>query len=186
VRALVVCLGNELVGDDGVGIRVGRVLGRMPMPEGVEVRIRPNLGLELIELIVEYEQVILVDAMTTGRRGGECAVIELAEASALASCPSCSHSIGVPEVLRLAEALQPGRAKAGVWIVGVEGIEMTEFGLGLSEPVARGMIEAVDRVLAAVGATQEQRRAGRVLAEEEATVKPTMAEVLATGGEKGA
>ena len=32
----IVCLGNELAGDDGIGYRVGRVLKALPLPAGLE------------------------------------------------------------------------------------------------------------------------------------------------------
>ncbi len=180
MKTLVVCLGNELVGDDGVGIRVGRVLRGLSLPAGTELRIRPNLGLELIELLGEFERVILVDAMTTGRRPGTCEIINVAEAEGMASCPTCAHSIGVPEILQIGRKLYPDRMSGVVRIVGIEGEAMTEFGVGLTEPVRRGMVRAVDVVLEALGASSALRREGRAAAEAQAARQTSMAEVLGT------
>lgn len=182
---LVACLGNELVGDDGVGVRVGRVLRGLELPAGVEVVIRPNLGLELIELLGEYERVLLVDAMQTGRVAGSCEVIDVAEAEGMASCPTCSHSIGIPEVLQLARRLHPDRALGSVQIIGVEGQSMDEFGVGLTKAVRAGMVRAVETVLRAVGASEKVCRLGRDAAEQDAGGEPTMDDVLGTMGSSG-
>lgn len=180
MSALVVCLGNELIGDDGVGIRVGAALRGLPLPEGTEVMVRPNLGLELIDLLAEHERVILVDAMTTGRAPGTCAVLEVEGAVGMASCPSCSHSIGIPEVLQIASRLEPERPLGAVRIIGVEGQSMDRFGVGLSPPVRAGMVEAVDRVLEAIGAGDEVRELGRRAARAEAEATRTLTDVLDT------
>jgi len=181
VSTVVICLGNELIGDDGVGIRVGRVLQALPLPSGVEVMIRPNLGLELLELMAEHERLILVDAMTTGRTAGACAVIDVDAAVGMANCPSCAHSIGIAEVLQLAKKLRPSQPRGAVRIVGVEGEVMDQFGIGLSAPVRRGMLEAVDLVLQDVGAGPELRELGRVAAHAEAAAELSVRDVLAAG-----
>ena len=76
MNTAVVCLGNELVGDDGVGILIARVLECIELPRDVRVLQKSNLGLELIELLEEFEQIVVVDAMTGRGRPGACHVIE--------------------------------------------------------------------------------------------------------------
>ena len=48
----IVCVGNELVSDDGLGIRVGRALQRLPLPAGVEVVFAADIGLDLIDTVM--------------------------------------------------------------------------------------------------------------------------------------
>jgi hypothetical protein len=40
----ILCIGNELVHDDGVGIRIGRILMDLPLPADVRVELAPSLG----------------------------------------------------------------------------------------------------------------------------------------------
>jgi hydrogenase maturation protease len=175
----VVCVGNELVGDDGVGIRVGRVLERLALPDRVSVIVQPNLGLELLELLGVYDEIVIVDAMTSGRAPGTCVRISAKEAARMANCPSCAHSLGIPEMLQIAQQLVPDRGAAAVYVVGVEAASIDMFGIGLSEPVRAALPEAVDAVLCAVGASEELRSKGREYARAEASAVVTISDVLA-------
>ena len=175
----VVCLGNELVGDDGVGIRVGRVLQRLPWPREVDVLIRPNLGLDLIDLLLDYQEVVIVDAMTSGQDPGTCARLEPAETSKLAVCPSCSHSLGIPEILQVVSRMYPERANRAVRIVGVEAAAIDQFGVGLSPAVRDALPEAVDQVLDALGGLDGLRGRARDIAEAEAQADVTLSDILA-------
>ena len=174
----VVCLGNELVGDDGIGIRVGTVLGRLALPETVEVLIRPNVGLDLIDLLEEYDEVILVDALRSGRPPGTCVQLDPREAASMANCPSCSHSLGIPEILQLVARMAPDRAERAVKIVGVEAVELERFEVGLSEPVKAALAAAVDAVLVGLGVDDDIRAAGRREAEVESRAVVTVSDVL--------
>ena len=72
----ILCLGNELVRDDGVGIRIGRILMSLPLPADVRVELAPQLGFDLLDAVAGAERVILVDAMSTGRAVGTCVTLE--------------------------------------------------------------------------------------------------------------
>jgi len=178
MRQAIICLGNELVGDDGAGIRIGRVFERLDLPDSVDVLIRPNLGLELIELLEEYEQIVIVDAMTSGRTPGTCVRLETEDATGMASCPSCSHSLGIPEILQLVARMQPERAERAVRIVGVEAASIDRFGVGLSEPVKRALPDAVALVLDAVGGLEAICEEARRVAEVESKREISIDDVL--------
>ncbi|MEI7893361.1 MAG: hydrogenase maturation protease [Myxococcales bacterium] len=175
-KTAVVCLGNELVGDDGVGIRVGRVLSGLPLPQHVTLLVRPNLGFELIELLEVFDRIVLVDAMRGGGSAGTCVVLDPEGAAAMANSASCSHSIGITEILELSRHLH-GKL-ATVSIVGVEGQDMDTFGIGLSAPVQERFEEAVDMVLQELGADGFLRARGRERAAQVGSARVTLAEVL--------
>ncbi len=181
MNTVVVCLGNELVGDDGIGIRIGRVLQKLPLPPNVEVMIRPNLGLDLIELLEQYDEVVIVDAMTSGRVPGSCIRLDPREAASMASCPSCSHSLGIAEILQLVGRMFPERADRAVRIIGVEAASIDEFGVGLSDPVKLALPSAVDMVLDAIGNLEALRADSKRLAQEEAQSVVSLDQVLRSG-----
>jgi hydrogenase maturation protease len=181
MKIAVVCLGNELVGDDGIGIRVGRVLKKLPLPPSVDVLIRPNLGLDLIEMLEEYDEVVIVDAMTSGRPPGACIRLDPREAESMASCPSCSHSLGIAEILQLVRRMFPQRAERAVRIVGVEAASIDQFGVGLSDPVKLALPSAVHMVLDAIGTLEALRTESKRLAEEEARTVVSVDQVLRSG-----
>jgi len=178
VTTAILCLGNELVGDDGVGIRVGRVIASLALPTDIEVAIRPNLGFELIELLETYERLVIVDAMTSGKPAGTCEVIELESAASLGSCPTCAHSIGISQILQIVRTLHPDRAPRSIRIVGIEARDIDRFGVGLSEPVSEALPRAVQIALEAAGVEPNLVEEGRLLAQREAAARPTLLQVL--------
>ena len=63
---LVLGLGNEILSDDGVGVKIVNDLApRLEMP-GVDFNTSVLGGLELLEIISGYHTIIIVDAIMTG------------------------------------------------------------------------------------------------------------------------
>jgi hydrogenase maturation protease len=107
VGRLIIGLGNPLRGDDGVGCRVVNELTRRGLPEGVYALDAGTPGLALLDLMTGYERVILVDAADMGLEPGCFQRMTPAEVHLLASAGPCSlHSLGLAEVLALAQALE--------------------------------------------------------------------------------
>jgi len=148
----VVCLGNELVSDDGIGIRVGRVLRELPLPDEVSVVMHPYVGIEMLDLLHADEHLILVDATVTGAPGGTCRTIVVEELESLAQRPVCCHGLGVAEVLAAARRLDPGRVPLSVRLVGVEAQVLDRFGTTLSPALREALPVAVGEVLRCIGA----------------------------------
>ncbi len=71
-KTLILGLGNPILTDDGVGIRVVYALRERILPSGAFLAEAGIGGLRLLETIAGYERVILVDAiLTPGGRPGE-------------------------------------------------------------------------------------------------------------------
>ena len=162
----VLCLGNELVRDDGVGLRVGRILAALELPAGVRVELRRCLGMELLEQLAPDEDLVLVDATRTGAPAGACRVLTHDDVSSLALPPFCSHGVGLSEVLAVAARLTPERLPRRLVLVGVEAEVLDRYGTALSDPVRDAIPRAVDAVLEALGAPDALRRQGVALAEQ--------------------
>jgi hydrogenase maturation protease len=60
-KILLLGIGNEILGDDAVGIKVGEHFERSNLP--IDVEYAGITGLRLIDYIQGYEKVILVDAL---------------------------------------------------------------------------------------------------------------------------
>jgi hydrogenase maturation protease len=162
----VLCLGNELISDDGAGIRVGRVLESIELPADVQVQLRPAVGLDLLDLVLGAGELVVVDAMTTGRPPGTVCRWSLEQLVSLAQPPYGSHAVGLPELMQLAARLYPAREPPPVEFVGIEAQEIDRFGLLLSAPVAAAVPEALQHVLERLGVSAEVRRRGARLAVE--------------------
>jgi hydrogenase maturation protease len=147
-RTLVAGVGNVLLGDDGFGVEVARLLAPSPLPEGVRVADFGIRGLHLAYELLDggYETTILLDATARGEAAGTVCVLE-AEAGAPMGAAD-GHSMTPDQVLAWVRAMggDPGR----VLVVGCEPLA-TDEGIGLSAPVARAVPEAVALVRALVG-----------------------------------
>jgi len=63
---LVLALGNDLLGDDGVGLEAARQIAGQ-VDGSVEVVETGEAGLALLELMEGYERALLIDSVVTGR-----------------------------------------------------------------------------------------------------------------------
>lgn len=99
---LVLALGNEQLKDDGIGLAAGRALdahyaGRVDVIEA------PESGLGLLDHIVPYRRVLVLDAI---QQGGEPGTIKEFGIQSLAPVPSPSpHYIGLPMAMEIAKRM---------------------------------------------------------------------------------
>ena len=153
---LVVGLGNPILGDDGVGWRVVEALeGRLDGDKGVgDVASPVELdkvavgGLSLMERLIGYDRVILVDAVLSTDRPGIVSVGSLAETA----CRLASHLDSAHDV-PLTEALSVGRALGAclpddITVVGISVNRIDVFDEALSPEVGAAVEVAVDTIVA--------------------------------------
>jgi hydrogenase maturation protease len=161
MQTRIICLGNELVRDDGIGIRVGRVLARLPLPADARVELAPHLGWNLLDVVADADRVILVDAMSTGQPPGTCVCLEGRAIERFSAGAAASHTLSIAELMELALRLAPGRAPASLRFVGIEGVVFDEYGTELTPAVKDAIPIAVDAVLRLLDASPELVQAGR-------------------------
>ena len=65
MRTLVLGIGNPILGDDGVGFHIAQELAKEIKDENIDVKDTSIDGLNLLELIVGYDKLIVIDAMMT-------------------------------------------------------------------------------------------------------------------------
>jgi hydrogenase maturation protease len=150
VPLTVIGLGNDLRGDDGVGLYVARGLRRR-VPPGVRVVEAASDPLLLLEVWRGTEHAIVVDAMRSGAPPGtiaRLAIADGADATLVASTRS-SHSFGLAEAVALAGAL--GRLPSHLVIFGVESAAF-EHGAPMSPAVRRAADLLVERIGAEIDA----------------------------------
>jgi len=163
----ILCIGNEFVRDDGLGIRVGRVLSTLPLPPDVAVVEAPQLGFDLLDEVASADRLILVDAMKTDRPVGTCVTLEGRAIERYSAGASASHTLGIAELMELACTLAPGRAPATLHFVGVEGRAFEDYGVTMSPEVEAALPAAVAAVLRLLGADAGLIAAGEAAAREE-------------------
>lgn len=150
-RVLVAGMGNDLRQDDGFGIAVIRCFEAAGAPEGVLVYESGIAGIGLVqELMDGYEALVIVDAADRGEAPGTVYLLEaevptqeeLTEESRQEFLAD-THLTVPSQALTLARALDILPPK--VYILGCQPKECG-LGMDLSEPVERGVVEAIERL----------------------------------------
>jgi len=104
MKPLVLCLGNDILGDDGIGILAAEKLTGL-IDDRADVVATALHGAALLDLLVGYKQVIIIDAIKlTGFPVGSVIELNLDELRTVGS-PS-PHFTGLPELISLAEQMQ--------------------------------------------------------------------------------
>ncbi len=143
-RVLILGLGNPLLGDEGIGVRVVEELKGLELPDGVTVVEGGTAGLGLIGLMEEFQRVIIVDATDMGHPPGRVVRFTPLEAQfKVTDAPLSLHQIGLGEVLALADALEV--VPAELVIIGIQPSRV-EGGAGLS-PEVEGAIPQIIRLI---------------------------------------
>ena len=152
MKTLVIGLGNPILGDDGVGWKVVEVVsgkrsavgGKQP-PEFEYLSLG---GLSLMERMLGYDRVVLVDSMETGQNPVGCVrVFPLASLSdPMAGHSTSAHDTSLMTALRTAEQIGAEIPKQ-VDVVAIEAQNVYDFSEELSPPVAAAVPFAVEKVL---------------------------------------
>ena len=143
MRTLVLGLGNELAGDDAIGVLVARAV-RQDIAGAADVVESSASGMALIEIFAGYDRAVVVDSIRTGRNPpGTVTELGLADVGRVVA-PSLHHA-GLPELAAVAERLGLG-FPAETRVLAVEVMDPYTMGAALSEPVADAVGELARRV----------------------------------------
>jgi hydrogenase maturation protease len=138
-------IGNAWQGDDAAGLAAARLL-RERVPDGVQVRELEGEPVSLVDAMEGSDDVVLIDAVTSGSPPGMIHRIDAARGPLPATLSAAStHTLGVGEAIELARSL--GRLPRRVVLYGIEA-ERIAAGEELTQPVARAVDQVVERVLA--------------------------------------
>jgi hydrogenase maturation protease len=147
---LVLGLGNPLLGDDGVGLRLLEELSRdaRRWRGVVELVDGGTQGLALLGWVSRRPAVVVLDAIELGADPGTVHVLRADDLARLrASRSGTAHEGGALELLAMARLL--GEAPGEVMVVGVEpGVVGT--GIGLTPAVEQALGRAVEQARAVV------------------------------------
>jgi hydrogenase maturation protease len=149
-KTLVLGIGNEIRGDDGVGVHVARRVATSLPPElapSVDVDEACTGGFDLVDYLRGYERAVIADAIQT--EGGEPGTVYRFDAAALRLTAHLGHSHGVNlgGALAVLEGVGLG-APRDVAVVAVEAAELNEFTEEMTPAVAAAVEEAAAAIIA--------------------------------------
>lgn len=133
----VLCLGNELIADDGLGpAAAGRLRARWP---GLDVVESGLSGLYLMEYLEGIARLLVIDSIQTGAVPPGTVMV-LREEDFDGARGSSPHYVGLFEALALARTLGLP-APDDVWIIAVEAHDLLTLGGPLHPDVAQALDE---------------------------------------------
>jgi hydrogenase maturation protease len=166
-RTLVLGLGNPILRDDGVGWRVVEALSvplrslpwtqaRAGYEDWLEFDCVSLGGLALMERMVGYERVVLVDAIQTAS-GAAGTVYRLALDDLPTLHANAAHDATLKEALALGHRLGVALpASDEIAIIAVEAADVLDFGENLSPAVEAAVPEATQLVLKTLKLNREE------------------------------
>jgi len=151
VKTLVIGLGNPLLRDDSVGLRVVQQL--RPLLAGysdIEIVEDYRGGLRLMERMVGFDRAIIIDAICTGAKPG---TIHLLSPDDIPTQRSASaHDVNLPTALkfgRTSGAHLP--ANEAIFLVGIEAADIQTFDDEKLTPEVEASVSlAIEAVLSAL------------------------------------
>jgi hydrogenase maturation protease len=150
---LVLGLGNDLLGDDRIGLLAARALRDLLQgQEGVEIVESAGSGLALLDLMAGYERAIVIDAIQTGQVPPGT-ILEWTVREPLPVRAPSPHATGLPELLAVARALRIPFPEE-IRIYAVEVADASTFGGELTPAVRQALPELVRRIRSQLQAWQ--------------------------------
>jgi len=144
-RTLVLGIGNTVMSDDGVGVKVvQRLKDAYRFDDAVALVDGGTLGLDLLPMLEGIEHLIVVDAVETGKAPGTCVRLTGEELPIALETKVSPHQMGLKDLLSVAELL--GHKPREMVLIGVQPASI-EMDTELTEVVAAKVEVLIDNVL---------------------------------------
>lgn len=116
---LVLGIGNLVMSDDGIGVRViQRLQQGYRFPDNVMVMDGGTLGLDLLPMLENVTNLVLVDAVETGGSPGTCVVLRGEELPIALETKVSPHQMGLKDLLAVSELM--GHSPREMVLLGVQ------------------------------------------------------------------
>jgi len=148
VKTLVLGIGNPILGDDGVGFHIAQELAKEIKDENIDVEETSVGGLNLLELIVGYDKVIIIDAiMTDSGEVGKVYQLRLEDIGETAQSMISAHHLNLLTMIKLGRELFPKEMpeEVAVLVVGIQ--EVAKVTEEMTGKVKKAIPRAVNLVL---------------------------------------
>jgi hydrogenase maturation protease len=146
MKTLVLGLGNPILSDDSVGIRVAHEVGEMLNDPQITISETSQAGLSLLDSIVGYDKVIIIDAIQT-KEGQAGRIYRMKpEDFSFTKHLSSPHQINLATALELGKMLDLAMPQKTT-VFAVEAKDVTNFSEKCTPEVEQAIPEVVKMVL---------------------------------------
>lgn len=146
-KTVIIGIGNPLLTDDGVGVRVAEMIRvRLKDRGDIDVIELYAGGIRLMEAMVGYNAAIIVDAVQTG--SVQPGTIHFLKPSGLVATRNslCVHDINLPTAIEMANLLEiPLPDEINIW--GIEAEDVETFSERLTDKVEKAVPVVVEKIL---------------------------------------
>jgi hydrogenase maturation protease len=147
MKTLIIGLGNPILRDDSVGLRVAhRLKTLLANTPDIEVEMDYWGGLRLMERMIGYDRAIIVDAICTEAEPGTLHILTPDDIPTQRS--ASAHDVNLPTALefgRQAGAHLPPSDQ--ITLIGIEAVDVQTFDESLSPEIEAALPLAVEAVL---------------------------------------
>jgi hydrogenase maturation protease len=155
MKTLILGLGNPLLRDDSIGLRVVQELRQM-LPADPSIELEEDFwgGLRLMEHMIGYDRVIIIDAIQSGAEPGTIHLLTPGDIPTQLS--ASAHDVNLPTALefgRQAGAQLPSEDQ--IQLIAVEAGDVLTFDENLTPQVKQALPRAVQAVIAALEPERE-------------------------------
>lgn len=147
MKIIVLGVGNQILGDDGVGVHIANELKKHIKNPNIEIDEAITGGMNLLDLILGYDKAIIIDAVKSeGVRDGLVKRIPIENFNTMHSCNP--HDVSLIEAIEMAKKMGEKQIPKEIIIIGVMMKSIPcEFGEKLSKNIAEAIPEAVEMTL---------------------------------------
>lgn len=154
MKTLILGLGNPILGDDGIGLRVTEELKKRLDKQEITIEGASLAGLDLLDLLSGYDRAIIIDAIQTGGRAGR--IYRLNPEAFQATChASTPHDVNFATALELGQRLGVALPQR-IDILAIEVADTSHFSEECTPEVAEAIPVCVEMVIREL---QENKRA---------------------------
>jgi len=145
VKTLIVGVGNPVLSDDGVGIYAARMLMGRGI-EGVSIEELPASGLELLDMVLDHDRVVIIDAIQTkGGTPGDHYILTEEDFKHTVHGTS-PHGFNIATALAMGRKVVPDRMPDEVFFVAIEAEDVENFREGMTPRVEASLPAIVDMI----------------------------------------
>lgn len=147
-KTLIAGLGNILLGDEGVGVRVIEEMERrFTLPAGLSLLDGGTAGYALIDYMKGYDRLIMIDAVRGGKKPGTIYRLNADDIQQRTDLKLSGHQISLPDVLLLAGKLDK---LPEILLIGIEPKDM-DYNLELSSDVKDAAAKVIELLAQELG-----------------------------------
>ncbi len=146
MKTLVLGIGNDILGDDAVGIHIAKSISKKIHSPDIDVKETGATGLNLIETISGYDKLIVIDAILSNKPGsGQIHRLELKDLESGKTLTP--HEASLHTTIELGNRLFPGQMPREVIIFGVQIEDIEEVTIDITPAIKAAIPKAVRLII---------------------------------------